>query len=317
MNSGKQTTSENFLTEHLTAEKLGAYHAGNLAAENENVQNHLLACRECTANLLDLAEFTIDAAQNSNSPQPELDERFALLLGKIGFENQTAPPLIIEKSRRNWTLWFGGFGFAPTAIAAVLLVAALGLISFWLLQGETSPSNIAAQKETNNAAPIPAIDVNVAPPNLASNNSSQSNTKPAENAPRIIKPAPSPRIVSPPKKIAPPENIAAEREYVAQLFPAEGLRGDENTVQKITIPANRQKVVLQILPSVRLTERRYDLQLARDGNKVFRAANLHPNSAQIVTTKIERKLLPAGDYTLELRAAKSAETLQTFVFTIE
>jgi len=115
---------------HPAPETLAAYHAGELpAGEEQRLQDHLLACRECAALLLDLdglADPGFGAGSLSTADQEALWGR---LQGEI--KKEEAPPALapVIPLRRP-----PGFAVKPRwlqALAAALLVATVGL-SAWV-----------------------------------------------------------------------------------------------------------------------------------------------------------------------------------------
>jgi anti-sigma factor RsiW len=116
---------------HPEPETLAAYHAGELTAEEERrLQDHLLACRECSALLLDLdglADPGFGAGSLSATDQAALWDR---IQGEIGQEKPERPPAPVIPLRRPAIP-----GASPRwlqALAASLLVATVGL-STWVV----------------------------------------------------------------------------------------------------------------------------------------------------------------------------------------
>src|ERR1700704_5490298 len=111
---------------HPEPETLAAYHAGELEeVEAQRLQDHLLACRECAALLLDLdglADPGFGAGSLSSTDQEELWGR---IQGEIGQAGSPVIPFPRPSRSAPQPRWL-------QALAASLLVATMGL-SAWVV----------------------------------------------------------------------------------------------------------------------------------------------------------------------------------------
>ncbi|HEX6900794.1 MAG TPA: zf-HC2 domain-containing protein [Thermoanaerobaculia bacterium] len=148
---------------HPDPERLAAYHAGELPlAEAERLQDHLVACRECSGLLLDLDRLADPLFGAETIPEATKDDLWRRVLA--GVRREDAPPAPVVPIRRPSS------SLRPfQALAAALLIATLGL-SLWVASlrrtvGELSRPQVnapvvdlyAGTVRGETSAPVPSI----------------------------------------------------------------------------------------------------------------------------------------------------------------
>lgn len=120
--SARTKAVQNAAGEHLAAEQLVAYHEGSLAAAEESrVQDHLVSCRVCARQMLDLEAFlSADAAEEDDegaSPPAVSRPEF----GRPASERRVAPP----PPAGRWS-WPRSLSLAASLLLPVTILCFLG-----------------------------------------------------------------------------------------------------------------------------------------------------------------------------------------------
>jgi Putative zinc-finger len=111
---------------HPDPERLAAYHAGELPlAEAERLQDHLVACRECSGLLLDLDRLADPLFGAETIPEATKEDLWRRVLD--GVRREEPPPAPVVPIRRPAPASLRRF----QALAAALLIATIGL-SLWV-----------------------------------------------------------------------------------------------------------------------------------------------------------------------------------------
>jgi len=128
---------------HPEPETLAAYHAGELTADEERrLQDHLMACRECSDLLLDLEGLADPGFGAGSLSAADQEALWGRIQGEIKKEERPAPVVPLRRpvpsvASPRWL----------QALAAALLVATVGL-SAWVA---------SLQRELSQAQPNPSV----------------------------------------------------------------------------------------------------------------------------------------------------------------
>lgn len=110
---------------HPDPERLAAYHAGELPlAEAERLQDHLVACRECSGLLLDLDRLADPLFGAEMIPEETKEDLWRRVLDGVRREEAPAAPVVPIRRPSSSLRQF-------QALAAALLIATVGL-SLWV-----------------------------------------------------------------------------------------------------------------------------------------------------------------------------------------
>lgn len=131
---------------HPELDELAAYSAGDLAPERQaEIEDHLVACRDCAATLLELAPFAAAAAPAAEEEGAPAPADFATAAAWRALRGQLpAPREETAAPRRRGGAFGGAFSGTFAALAAALLVATVGL-SLWTARLTTATGELRRQ----------------------------------------------------------------------------------------------------------------------------------------------------------------------------
>ena len=318
-------------SEHLELEELVAYHCGQRsAADEQRIQDHLVLCESCTEMLLDLAAFPdLECKESQELSTGELSARWALISKELKFPAE-APDT--TRKKEGWRLWNIPVllpAYMPYAIAATLLVAAVGLF-VWVAQLRRENRRLSAQVlETERRAAQNNEQ-------LATDRRNQNETdKSLEDARRRLEQQREESRKELEKRdveiaeLRRPPRVAsgqggapnpAVNVSTAELYPSEVVRGGQDSAKTVEISRSARQLRLTLNSKPRGDYASYTLDILNQGGvAVWTGRGLHKNGQGNFTVTVPLRMLPEGEYRLKLYGAQAGgrEALDEYLMRVQ
>jgi len=308
---------------HLSDEEIIAYQYGNLPSPKieQQAQNHLIECRQCTNLLLELNAFTESAADSNLQNVENFDSQRAKFEKKTAVESKVTNQKIAEPkpapaAKKNF-FGFLSFNFARLATAAFLVVLTFGAIVFVLQNKENNQSEIAQKTE-----PVGGQTEPVSPPGAKNESTVDEPQNKNENtfAPENFgnqtlnrggqKTLPSPTVPKnnfknqTPRQSPPLEKELALNTVDFELYPRETLRGGDD-VRKILVKQNAERIRLKLKAPSSKSFSKFRIEIADAQEKVVLTQPVTITKRGDFVLNIPLKNLPAKVYSLKIYGAQN------------